>query len=127
MVVLVPRLFFWVEPTVPLLGLTQAVAPTDDEVGQQDAEAILRQETLRLQQSADLASAYALRFKEAETVVILERLGKELTPQVKSLLAPVDLARVRIAYTKRLGQLKAEDAVQNGVQQHTADGSSESL
>ncbi len=108
------------KPLLPLLGLTQAVAPTDDEVGQQDAEAILRQETLRLQQSADLASTYALRFKEAETVAILERLGKELTPQVKSLLAPVDLARVRIAYTKRLGQLKGDGA---GGEHSLADGS----
>ena len=107
------------------MGTTQATTPTDDEVGQQDAEAILRQETLRLQQSADLASTYALRFKEAETIVTLERLGKELTPQVKSLLAAVDLARVRIAYTKRLGQLKAVDTVEEGVQHETVVGNSE--
>jgi hypothetical protein len=97
-------------PLLGLLGTKQAALPTDDEVGQQDAEALHRQEQKHLERSMELAAEYTTRFGQADTVAELERLGKELTPAVKGRLTAKDLARVRKAYTTRLGQLKAEEA-----------------
>jgi hypothetical protein len=96
-------------PLLGLLGPTQAVVPSDDEVGQRDAEAMARYELDRQQRSAELAATYTTVFDQADSVVALERFGKELTPQVKGQLASTDLDRVRKAYAARLGQLKAED------------------
>jgi hypothetical protein len=98
-------------PLLGLLGSTQAAVPSDDEVGQQDAEALARQELERQQRSAELAAHFAARFGQAEGVAALERVGKELTAAVKGQLASNDLARVRKAYAVRLRQLKAEDRV----------------
>ena len=50
------------KPLLPLLGSVQAAAPTDDEVGQQDAEAMTRQEMERGERSAELAAEYTTRF-----------------------------------------------------------------
>ena len=105
------------QPLLGLLGATQAVLPTDDEVGQQDAEALARQEIARQERSAELAAEYTTRFGQADSIGALERSGKELTPEVKSHLVGKDLARVRRAYATRLGQLKAEDA-----EVHAANG-----
>jgi hypothetical protein len=98
-------------PLLGLLGPTQATVPSDDEVGQRDAEALARQELEREQRSAEMAAQFTARFGLADGVAALERIGKELTPQVKGQLAGNDLARVRKAYATRLGQLKAEDRV----------------
>jgi hypothetical protein len=97
-------------PLLGLLGPTQASLPTDDEVGQQDAEALARQEIARQERSAELAAEYTARFGQADSIGALERKGKELTLEVKSRLVGKDLARVRRAYATRLGQLKAEDS-----------------
>jgi AAA domain len=98
------------KPLLGLLGATQAVLPTDDEVSQQDADALTRQEQQRVERSAEQAAEYTTRFGQADAVEALERLGKELTAEVKSRLTAKDLARVRRAYATRLGQLKAEDS-----------------
>src|SRR5712692_5569734 len=45
-----------------LLGTTQAAVPSDDEVGQQDAEALARQDTEREEGSVELAAEYVTRF-----------------------------------------------------------------
>src|SRR5262249_38328766 len=60
------------QPLLGLLGATQAAMPTDDEVGQQDAEALARQEVQQLERSAELAAAYTTRIVSAETVVALQ-------------------------------------------------------
>jgi hypothetical protein len=98
-------------PLLGLLGPTQAAVPSDDEVGQRDAEALARQELEREQRSAEMAAQFTARFGQADGVAALERVGKELTAAVKTQLAGADLARVRTAYAVRLGQLKAEDRV----------------
>src|SRR5260370_10529353 len=49
-------------PLVGLLGATQAGVPTDDQVGQQDAEALARQEADRSQRSLEVAVQYTSRF-----------------------------------------------------------------
>jgi hypothetical protein len=102
------------QPLLGLLGATQAAVPSDDEVGQQDAEALARQETERVARSAELTAQYTACFGLATGVADLERMAKELTPQVKGGLSGKDLARVRNAYAARLGQLKAEDAASHG-------------
>src|SRR6185312_1024841 len=94
------------QPLLGLLGTTQAPVPTDDEVGQQDAEALARQELEQEERSAELAAQFTACFGQADGVGALERIGKELTTQVKGRLAAKDLARVRKAYAVRLGQLK---------------------
>src|SRR5262249_54473593 len=81
--------------------------PTEEEVGQQDAEALARQEAEQFQRSADLAAAYTTRIGSAETVAALQQVGGELTAAVKKELAAPDLARVRAAYSQRLTHLKA--------------------
>jgi hypothetical protein len=96
-------------PLLGLLGATQAAPPTDDEIRQQDADGLHRQEIEAQGRSAELAAEYTARFGQADTVAFLERLGKELTPEVKSRLLAKDLNRVRRAYATRLGQLKAEE------------------
>jgi hypothetical protein len=96
-------------PLLGLLGATQAVVPSDDEVGRQDAEALAWQETERTDRSVELAAQYTTRFGQADGVAELERIAKELTARVKADLEGKDLARVRKAYAVRLGQLKAQD------------------
>src|SRR5260370_38786029 len=51
-----------------LLGTTQAAVPSDDEVGQLDAEALARQEIEQQERSAELAAQYTTRFAQAEAV-----------------------------------------------------------
>jgi hypothetical protein len=97
------------KPLLGLLGTKQAAQQTDDEVGQQDAEALARQELEREQHSVEMAAQFTARFGQADGIAALERVGKELTAAVKGQLAGADLARVRKAYAVRLGQLKAED------------------
>jgi hypothetical protein len=101
-------------PLLGLLGPTQAAVPSDDEVGQRDAEALARQELEREQRSAEMAAQFTAGFGLADGVAALERIGKELTPRVKGQLTAKDLARVRKAYAVRLGQLKAEDNATRG-------------
>jgi hypothetical protein len=96
------------KPLLGLLGTAQAALPTDDEVGQKDAEALARLDIARAERSAELAAQYNSRFGQADALATLERIGKELTPAVKAQIEGKDLARVRRAYATRLGQLKAE-------------------
>jgi len=93
-------------PLLGLLGTTQAAVPSDDAVSLQDAEALARQETERMQRSAEFANGYTTRFGLADAVATLEQIAKELTPAVKEQLTAKDLARVRKAYAARLAQLK---------------------
>jgi hypothetical protein len=102
------------QPLLGLLGTTQASVPSDYEVGRQDAEALARQELEQAVRSAELAAQFTAWFGQADGVGALERMGKELTAQVKGRLAAHDLARVRKAYAVRLGQLKAEDRAADG-------------
>jgi hypothetical protein len=97
-------------PLLGLLGSTQASAPSDDEVGVQDAEALARQEWERTRRSAELTGEYTERFALAETVAELQRIGGELQPAVKAQLAAKDLERVRRAYALRLAALHTPTA-----------------
>ena len=110
-------------PLLGLLGPTQVAVLSDDEVSQQDADALARQETERARRSAELLVQYTERFAQADGVAALEGIGKELTPAVKAQLSGTDLGQIRQAYTRRLAQLKAESQVgqaSNG-QKVTAD------
>src|SRR6202050_5745100 len=70
------------KPLLGLLGTTQAVLLTDDEVGVQDAEAMARQEKEHAQHSATLAEGFSFRLSKAGTVADLQRVGGELTNAV---------------------------------------------
>jgi len=48
---------------------------------------------------------------DADGAEALQRIGKELTPAVKSRLTADDLARVRRAFTVRLAQLQSANGV----------------
>ncbi len=95
-----------------LLGSTQASAPSDDEVGVQDAEALARQEWERTRRSADRTSEYTSRFALAETASELQRIGAELSAAVKKEMASKDLDRVRRAYAVRLATLQTPAAAE---------------
>jgi len=64
------------QPLLGLLGGTQAAMPTEEEVGQQDGEALAPQEAEQLQRSTELASAYTVRIATAETVAALQHGGE---------------------------------------------------
>jgi hypothetical protein len=100
-----PRFGNIASPLLGLLGSTQVAAPSDEEVGLHDAEALARQEAEKSQRSAVLAEEYTTRFAAAEAVARLEQMGRELTA-VKQRFVPKDLERVRRAYAQRLAQLK---------------------
>jgi len=61
------------KPLIGLLGTNHATAPTEDEVGQQDAEALARQDIERVARSAELAAQYTACFGLANGVADLER------------------------------------------------------
>jgi hypothetical protein len=96
------------KPLLGLLGGTHVAPANEDEVGQQDAEALARQETERSERSAELAAQFTACLGLASGIADLQRMAKELTPAKKSQLEAKDLAHVRKAYATRLGQLKAE-------------------
>jgi hypothetical protein len=110
------------KPFLGLLGATQAAPPTEAEVGRRDAEALARAEMERADRSAELAAQFTTRFGQADSVAALARIGRELTPKVKTELQQKDLIRVRKAYAVRLGQLKAEERAVPGANGQTTAG-----
>jgi hypothetical protein len=94
-------------PLLPLLAVAQVAAPSEDEVGMQDAEALAKEEVERARRSAELAEEYMGRFGEADGAEALQRVGRELTPAAKAKLTPGDVQRVRRAFTVRLAQLQS--------------------
>jgi hypothetical protein len=98
------------QPLLGLLGSRHAALPTDEEVGQKDAEALAYQEEEQVRQSAELASGFAERISEAGAVESLRRVASELTAAVKARLTPRDLEQVRRLYGARLATLKKEVA-----------------
>jgi hypothetical protein len=93
-------------PLLGLLGVEQVAIPSDDEIGIQDADALARQERERELHSAELAEQYTARFVLTDSLTELKKIGEELTPAVKKQFVPVDLERVRGAYSHRLAKLK---------------------
>lgn len=98
------------QPLLGLLGSRHAALPSDEEVGQKDAEALAHQEEERTHQSAELAGGFAERIGEAGTVDSLRRVASELTAAVKARLTPRDLEQVRRLYGARLSMLRKEVA-----------------
>jgi hypothetical protein len=94
------------QPLLGLLGTTQAALPTEDEVGEQDAEALSHQEAERGRHSTELAGQYTTRMTQAGTIAELQQIGGELTPAVKKQFSAKDLARVRSVYVDRLANLR---------------------
>jgi hypothetical protein len=98
-----------------MLGSRHAATPSDEEVGQKDAEALAYLEEERVRQSAELAGGIAERIGDAGIVDGLRRVASELTAAVKVRLTAKDLEQVRRLYGSRLAALKKEvDPATNG-------------
>ncbi len=103
------------QPLLGLLGSRHAATPSDEEVGQKDAEALAYLEEERVRQSAELAGGIAERIGDAGIVDGLRRVASELTAAVKVRLTAKDLEQVRRLYGSRLAALKKEvDPATNG-------------
>jgi hypothetical protein len=95
------------KPLLGLLGSKQAPVPSDDEVARRDADALVRLEEEQAERSAEVATEYAARIAEADTLEGLRRVGSHLTTEVKARLLARDLDRIRRLYGQRLAGLKA--------------------
>jgi hypothetical protein len=94
------------KPLLGLLGATQALLPTEDEIGILDAEVLARQDKEQGQRSAELAGQFTTRMTQAGTIADLQRIGGELTAAVKQKFVAKDLERVRNTYSQRLAKLR---------------------
>ena len=88
-------------PLLSLLGEKQARMPTDDETAGMDAEALAEQEKERASKSADHLRQFSARLDLANTQEELRAIGKEITPQLKAQMLPVDVAALRERYQER--------------------------
>ena len=87
-------------PLLGLLGPTQ-VAVSDDEVSQQDADALARPGDRTRPMLRGTAGPVHRTFRPADGVAALEGIGKELTPAVKAQLSGTDLGQIE-AYSAGL-------------------------
>jgi RecA/RadA recombinase len=98
------------KPLLPLLGTTQAKTPSSDETAAADAEQQSDMERVRNETSTRLLRELSARVQLAADPAALKAIGKEITPQLKALMNPQDVAALREAYQGReteLGNAKA--------------------
>lgn len=96
------------KPVLGLLGKSQAQIMDLDATAAIDAEEIERQEQERELKSAVMRDEFIARITLCKDASELKNIGKEITPQVKSVMCQGDLADVRESYKKRetaLGQV----------------------
>lgn len=86
------------KPLLGLLGHTQAKIQTEEETGAQDAEALMKQEREREAASKILLQKFVARFQLAGNAAEVEKISKEITPEVKKQMLPADVAACREAY-----------------------------
>jgi hypothetical protein len=87
-----------VKPILPLLGDTQAVMQTDDEVGMKDAEALEAAERSKIRASEGLLTTLSARIDLATTLADLKAIGAEITPALKKQMMPGDVTALRNHY-----------------------------
>ena len=85
-------------PLLGLLGATQAQVATGDETAALDAEALAAMEIKRLEDSYKLFKQFVAQIALTKTKEELNLLGKEITPALKSMMTPEDLANLREEY-----------------------------
>ena len=98
------------KPLLHLLGTTQAQMPTDDFIASVDAEALFEEERLRAVASGEHLRKFKARLDLANTHDELKKIGKEITPELKSQMITHDVTQLREAYQKREQDLKAVTA-----------------
>lgn len=94
-------------PLLGLLGATQAQISSGDETAALDAEALATLEIQRLEDSHKLFKQFVAQIALANTAADLKSLGKEITPALKSMMTPEDLANLREKYAEQEKDLRA--------------------
>jgi hypothetical protein len=97
-----------ITPLLPLLGTEQAVIPTDDEVGNRDAEAIAKSEREKAASSAEALRQFQAKFQLAKTSQEVEAVSKEITPAVKRGMFNDHVASLRDAYSEALRRVTGQ-------------------
>lgn len=96
-------------PVLKLLGGTQARIETEEETGMRDADALAEQERQREASSARHLKTFKARIDLAASRAELEKIGKEITPELKKQMLADDVAALREAY-KTAEQLLAQSS-----------------
>jgi energy-coupling factor transporter ATP-binding protein EcfA2 len=91
-----------VVPLLPLLGGTQAKIASADETASKDADALTTADAKRESDSAALAKRYIARMDLALSKDELEKIAKELTPEIKGQMVNADVATIREHYMELL-------------------------
>ena len=92
-------------PLLALLGGSQAHIPTTDETAAQDAEKMTDDDNRRVEQSARHLAEFKAKITLANAPETLKAIGKEITPQLKSMMLPGEVAELREAYQAREREL----------------------
>lgn len=93
------------KPLLHLLGDKQAVMQSTDEVAAKDAEALSDAEREKEKRSGDLLRQYLARFSLSVDSNELEKVAKELTPEVKKSMLTTHVDQLKSAYADRAKEL----------------------
>jgi DNA polymerase III delta prime subunit len=93
-------------PIIHLLGGKQAQVETEMEVASKDASTLKEKEIERSKFSLDTVRKFEARFDLANTLEELEKVSKELTPEIKKMCTAKDITTLRQSYLVRHGILK---------------------
>jgi hypothetical protein len=99
-----------IKPLMSLLGDTQARVSTSDETAARDAESIADDDRARIEKSGVLLKEWAAKITLCADTAALKKLGKEITPQLKSQMLTADVAALREAYQTREKELPTAPA-----------------
>jgi hypothetical protein len=94
-------------PLLPLLGMTQAAIPTEDEVASQDAEAMGHEEKEKKSASKKHLEQFAAKLTLAKTTAEVEKVSQSITPGVKKEMLAADVAALREKYLEASRRVKA--------------------
>lgn len=86
------------EPIMRLLGGVQAHIPSDDETGKEDAERLTDQDEERHRVSLEWLEMIAAKLTLAETDDQVEKVAKEMTPEVKKAMLAMHVSQIRDKY-----------------------------
>lgn len=93
------------KPLLHLLGDKQALIQSSDEVAAKDAEAFSEMERAKEKQSGDLLRQYLARFQLSADSKELDKVAKELTPEVKKNMLTEHVNQLKTAYADRSKEL----------------------
>lgn len=93
------------KPLLGLLGQTQAHVGSDEDVAK-DVEALAVEEQQREEVSKKHLREFSAKIDLCADAAALKTLGKEITPQLKAQMLPVDVASLRQRYQEREQALK---------------------